>query len=105
MDAFAISLSGLQAASTGVSVTANNVANVNSKDYRAKRLDLEEQREGGVQESSLTESQESTVPGGSNVDLATEFTNLMVQSNAYGANLKVIQTQNQILGTAMDLKV
>jgi len=105
MDSFAISLSGLQAASTGVSVTANNLANLNSKDYKAKRLDLEEQREGGVQEAKLTESQEPTVPGGSNVDLPTEITNLMTQSNAYSANLKVMQTHEQMLGMAMDLKV
>jgi flagellar basal-body rod protein FlgC len=105
MDAFSIAISGLQAASTGVSVTANNVANINSKDYKAKRLDLEEQKEGGVQESQLVESQEATVPGGSNVDLATEITNLMTQSHAYQANLKVMKAQNELLGQALDVKV
>ena len=105
MDTFSIALSGLQAASKGVAVTANNVANINSKDYKAKRLDLEEQREGGVQESSLAESQEPAVPGGSNVDLATEITHLMTQSHAYQANLKVMKAQNELLGQAMDLKV
>jgi flagellar hook protein FlgE len=105
MDTFSIALSGLQAATTGIGVTANNVANVNSKDYKAKRLDLEEQKEGGVRPSALRESQEPTEPNGSNVDLATEFTSQMLQSNSYQANLKMLQTQNQILGQAMDLKV
>jgi len=105
VDPFSIALSGLQAASTGVSVTANNLANINSKDYKAKRLNLEEQQEGGVREASLTESQEPTVPNGSNVDPAVEITNLMTQSHAYQANLKVMKTQNELLGLAMDLKV
>lgn len=105
MDPFSIALSGLQAASTGVSVTANNLANINSKDYKAKRLDLEEQREGGVREAGLTESQEPTVSNGSNVDPAVEITNLMTQSHAYQANLQVLKAQSELLGQTMDLKV
>ncbi|WP_005035507.1 flagellar basal body rod protein FlgC [Holophaga foetida] len=100
----AISLSGLNAASQGLAVTANNVANANTDGYRAKRLDLEEQQEGGVQASKLTESQEPTGPGSSNVDYATEMTSLMTQSGAYAANLQVMKTQDQMLGQFMDMK-
>jgi len=100
----AVSLSGLSAAATGLGVTANNVANANSSGYKAQRLDLEELKEGGVQESQVVESKEATVPGGSNVDYATEMTNLMTQSGAYSANLQVLKTQDQMLGQFMDMK-
>jgi len=104
MNATSIALSGLQAASMGFGVTANNVANVNSVDYKAQRLDLEEQQEGGVRASALKESQEPTEQGGSNVDLATEFTNSMLQASTYQANLKVMEAQKQVLGMTLDLK-
>jgi len=104
MEAFAIGQSGLNAASLGTAVTANNVANANSDGYKAKRLDLEEQKEGGVAASKLEESKEATRPGGSNVDYATEITNLMTQSGAYSANLKVMETQDKVIGQTMDMK-
>jgi len=104
MDAFRIALSGLRSATTGVAVSANNVANLQSKDYRAKRLDLEEQPEGGVRPSKLTESAEPVNPGGSNVDLATEFTNLLVYEFAYKSNLKVIQAEGERLRNILDIK-
>lgn len=104
MDTYSVGLSGLNAASLGMGVTANNVANANSDGYKAKRLDLEESREGGVQESRLAESQEPTVPGGSNVDYATEMTNMMTQSGSYAANLQVMKTQDEMLGQLMDMR-
>lgn len=99
-----ISLSGLNAASLGLGVTANNVANANSDGYQAKRLDLEDQSEGGVKASQTVASQEPTVPGGSNVDYATEMTNAMTQSTAYTANLQVMKTEDQMLGQFLDMK-
>lgn len=104
MDVNSIGLSGLNAAALGVSVTANNIANANTKDFRAQRLDLEDLAQGGTRPAALRERQEPPVSEGSNVDLASEFTNLITQSGAYQANLKVIQTQSQILGSALDLK-
>jgi flagellar basal-body rod protein FlgC len=105
MDTTAVSLSGLNAATLGVAVVANNVANANSKDYKAKRVDFENVREGGVRPSDIQASQETAVPGGSNVDLATEFTNLMSYADTYKVNAKVLEAQQEILGTVMDLKV
>ncbi len=104
MDVNSIGLSGLNAAALGVSVTANNIANVNTKDFKAQRLDQEDLAQGGTRPAALRESQEPPMPEGSNVDLASEFTNLITQSGAYQANLKVLQTQSQMLGSALDLK-
>jgi flagellar hook protein FlgE len=45
------------------------------------------------------------VPGGSNVDLATEFTNLLAYADTYRVNAKVLEVQQELLGTVMDIKV
>jgi flagellar basal-body rod protein FlgC len=98
------SLSGLNAAAMSLAVTANNVANSNTAGYKAKRLDLEDTKEGGVRPAAIRESEEPAPEGTSNVDLASEFVNLMVQSDTYKANLKALEAQNQILGTTLDMK-
>lgn len=91
MDLMSTGISGLRAASQGIAATANNVANVNTPDFKAKHP------------TGIPESQESGEERNS-VDLAAEITNLQIQSGAYKANLKVIQTANEILGSALDLK-
>jgi len=105
MDTLSVSLAGMNAATLGVAVVANNVANANSKDYKAKRVDFEDTAEGGVQASQIRESEETPVAGGSNVDLATEFTNLLAYADTYKINAKVLEVKQEILGTALDLKV
>jgi flagellar hook protein FlgE len=105
MDSTSISLAGVNAATLGVAVVANNVANANSKDFRAKRVDFEDLREGGVKPSQIVESEEALVPGGSNVDFGAEFVNLLAHAESYKVNAKVLEVQQEILGTVMDLKV
>lgn len=104
MDVLSTGLAGVRAASLGIANTANNVANVNSADFKAKRLDFEDLAQGGVGPAALRESPEPRDGQGSNVDLATELINLQAQSGAYRANLKVIQTAEEILGTTLDMK-
>ena len=41
---------------------------------------------------------------GSNVDIATEFTKLIVAQQAYSANAKVVSTANTLLQTTLDMK-
>ncbi len=105
MDSTSVSLAGVNAATLGVAVVANNVANANSKDFRAKRVDFEDLREGGVKPSQIVESEEATVPEGSNVDFGTEFVNLLAHAETYKVNAKALEVQQEILGTVMDLKV
>ena len=104
MDSYQTSISGIQSAALGVSWTAQDVANLNTDGYKAKRLDLADRKEGGVQPTKLTESQEPTPPGTSNVDLATAMTNLMTQSGAYNANLQMVKTQDEMIGQLLDMR-
>jgi flagellar hook protein FlgE len=104
MDAMSVSLAGMNAATLGVAVVANNISNTNSKDYKSKRVDFEEGREGGVSSSGLRESGETNAPGGSNVDVATELTSLLAFADTYKVNAKVLEVRKEVLGTLMDLK-
>lgn len=104
MDTMSVSLAGMNAASFGVAVVANNVANADSKDYHAKRVEFEDIPEGGVRPSRLRESGELTVPGGSNVDLATELTGLLAFSDLYKVNAKVLEAKKEMLGAVLDMK-
>jgi flagellar hook protein FlgE len=40
---------------------------------------------------------------GSNVDIATEFTNLIVSQQAYSANAKVVSTANEMLQATLQM--
>lgn len=102
MDLYA-SISGMNAAALGVAATANNIANLQSKDFRAQRVDLQDREAGGVEIADLRESQELGAPEGSNVDMATEMTNLMTQSTTYEANLKALKVQDQLIGQTLNL--
>jgi flagellar basal body rod protein FlgG len=85
-------------------VQANNVANQLSDGYLAKRVDLAEQPAGGVAVRGLSTDPSPVVPGGSNVDLATEMVQGMAMDVMYKANLKVVQAEDQRLKATLDLK-
>ena len=104
MDGVGASLSGLQTAAQSIGLSASNVANVNSSGYKARSLVQENLPQGGVVGVAVTESQAPLNPGGSNVDLATEAVNLDTQGVGYQADLKFMQVQESLLGTALDLK-
>ena len=104
MDGVSASLSGVQAAAQGVALAASNGANLNSSGYRARTQVQQALPQGGVAEGAVQESQAPLEPGGSNVDLATEAVSLDTQGVAYQANLKFLQVQNKLLGSALDLK-
>lgn len=107
-------ISALQAYKTQLDVTANNVANINTDNYKKSRVNLKEGKNGDVQ---ATIKQDNT-PGlryqelegdrmvekeTSNVDLAEEFPQMMVTQHAYKANMKVLQARDQMLGVTLDI--
>lgn len=104
MDAFAIALSGLNAASSRRQAGGNNVANLLSDGYQATRVDLADQASGGVRVSQVSKDQNPGVPGGSNVDLAREFTQSFVDGLLYTANLRMVQSEDERLKSTLDLK-
>ena len=107
-------ISALQAFKTRMGITAYNVANVNTEEFKKSRTTLKEGPYGNVQ----VESNRVNTPGhrypefkgdrvtekeSSNVDLEEEFPEMMVTQRAYGANLKVLQTHDKMLGSLLDI--
>ncbi len=111
----ASSLSGLIAQERKVATTAHNVANVDTDGFKKSRLLLEEGPRGGVSTRSETVNSpgplavEQTAAGErlveqSNVDLAEEMPSLVLARRAYQANVKVVQTEDEMLGALLDIK-
>lgn len=106
--------SALSAYGKKMGVTANNIANVNTDEFKKSRVNLSEGSQGGVK----ADIQQIDTPGpikeavqdgdvvqieASNVDLAEELTEMIPTKVAYEANLKSVQTQEQMTGALLDL--
>ena len=106
-------VSALRAFVTKLGVTADNIANAHTDGYKKKRATFQAEQNGGVRveirrdESpgfryDVTENGETVEKETSNVDLTEEIPNLMVTKRAYQANLKTIETQDEMLGSLLD---
>ena len=121
---FNASLSALGAFSTAQEVTAHNVANVNTEEFKSSRVSLEElPDQSGVR---VQEIRKDTSPGpqvqsmrpeqtqagqmeqvqttvqASNTDVAREMVSMTVNENAFAANAAVVRTQDEMLGHVVD---
>jgi flagellar hook protein FlgE len=114
VDAIQSTLSALSAFDKKMQVTANNVANVNTNEFKKSQVVLSEGENGGVR----VELHKVNTPGyptkkikddelvdteTSNVDLAEETGESIVTQHAYDANLKVLKTQDEILGSLINI--
>lgn len=108
-------LSGLQAYQTRLANTANNVANVNTDGFKKSRVLLAEQLPQGVAasvervETPGAQVQQQTPEGYdfvelSNVDLGEEMTEQMISRHAFSANLKTLQTADEMTRSIIDIK-
>ncbi len=91
-----ISGSALKAYGVRQAVTANNVANVNSTDFKASRTSLQEQKSGGV---SATVSK-----GSDTVDISREATDMMATRAGFKANTAVLKTSDEMTKELLKLK-
>jgi flagellar basal body rod protein FlgG len=112
----AAGLSALNAIQTRTNSTANNTANVNTDGFKKTRVTLVE---GAVQGGVEANVQKVETPGPmvyeptsggdtlvekSNVDLTEELPTMLIDRRAYQANIKTIQTQDEMLGNLLDIK-
>jgi flagellar basal-body rod protein FlgC len=107
-------VSALQAYQTQMQVTSNNVANVNTEGFKKSKATLKEGDNGDVQVDvnrvntpghryQELEGDKMVEKETSNVDLAEEFPQMMVTQHAYEANMKVLQAQDKMMGTTLDI--
>lgn len=107
-------ISALQAFSKQIAVSANNVANALSDDFKKSRAINTEGENGQVQ----TVITKINTPGPlvddplsatgalmelSNTDIAEEMTNQIIASQGYKANTKVIKTYEETMGSLLDI--
>ena len=108
------SISALNAHGVKIGVTANNVANVNTEEFKKSRAVLEE----GVNGHVTVEISRVDTPGPivteiedgervekelSNVDLAEEITQTIPTQRGYEANLAMIKTRDEMLDHIIDI--
>ena len=105
-------LSGLQAATAKMQVTANNVANARTDGYQTQRVDVAE-RPGGAEAMTPADAatarpsppptQAASVSGPpSDVDLAQEMVAMSANESFYLANVRALEAANGMLGTLLD---
>jgi flagellar hook protein FlgE len=114
ISAISSSISALNAFGKKLGVIANNIANVNTEAFKKSRAIFKEGPHGGVQVSIngidtpghpiMDEGNgEMTNRETSNVDLTEEIPRLMLTKRGYQANLKTIKTQDEMLGSLIDI--
>lgn len=102
---FSASLSALNDSSIRQDITANNIANLNSKNYKQLNVtSLAWPNNQGVSQA-ISRSNAPADINGNNVDLASQILNLDINSITYKANTKAIQAQNQMLGSLLNIKI
>ena len=114
--AYNTALTGLQAFGTKLQANGNNIANANTDSFKKSVVTNSEVAPLGVKAEvykNSTRGPESLPPAGtaqeipvelSTVDLATELVDMKVNSTLYKANLKTIETVNDMTGTLLQLK-
>ncbi|MHC1787970.1 flagellar basal body rod protein FlgC [Solidesulfovibrio sp.] len=126
-DAISSAQSALSAMSASMAATANNVANVNTDGYKSRDVRLqtgpggqgvrvadvvEDASAGGYRPAAVSARNEAGVyePSvgmveTSNVDLARQSVDMIETSRAFEANVAVVRTQDDMLGTLLDMRV
>lgn len=106
-------ISGLKAHATKLAVSANNIANVETEAFKKSRVVFQESSKGSVE----VEIERIDTPGPivsddgdqyvakemSNVDLGEEIPQTMLVQRGYEANLSVIRTTYELLGSLIDI--
>jgi flagellar hook protein FlgE len=115
ISAYSSALTALQAFGTKIQSNGNNIANANTDGFKKTRVTLAEVLPQGVRAQVDT----VTLPGTSvfqetndglelvelsNVELSSEIPEMNLGSQFYKANLKTIETVNEMTGALLALK-
>jgi flagellar basal-body rod protein FlgC len=110
---FATALSGIQAGSRILGVSANNIANAQTDNFKRTQATLESSSAGGVIVSlsqdtrpvpQLPRGDDSfAFQEGSNVELEEELIQTLEATNLIEANLASLRTQDEVLGSLLDI--
>ena len=94
-----IGSSGLQAAQLRLDASANNVANMNTPGYRREVVAQEEAAESAGVRATVRREQDAK-----GVALEQDAVEQMLATYAFKANLQTIKTQDEMMGSLLDVK-
>lgn len=105
------SISALNALSTKQNVTANNIANSETPEFKKSTTVLEETSSGSVRAitqpvntpGAMLQQADGTFEETSNVDIIQETTDMITTRQAYEANLKALKINTDMEDTVLDL--
>jgi|GEM_PF-6358764 flagellar basal-body rod protein FlgC len=110
------SQAALTAYSSHLNASANNIANINSQEYKSKDVVINEGQNsrpeaqvrtnnspGPLRETISQEGKAKSMEM-SNTDISKEMTDMVSSEKAYTANLKTIGTQSEMTGSIIDIK-
>ncbi|WP_025323544.1 flagellar basal body rod C-terminal domain-containing protein [Deferrisoma camini] len=106
-------LSGVRARQAQVDAAARNTANVSTRGYKRVEVTFSETPSGVRAEAVRSDAPGVPVPPeppetepaeGSNVDLVQETVRMIEGERGFEANLQVLRTQDEMLGTLLDRK-
>jgi len=94
---------------------ADNIANVNTDGFKKTRVTFQSYTVGAVSptvsridssgQMAFDQATESSSPiAKSNVEFAEEFPHAMVNERSHEANIKVIRTADEMIGSLLDIK-
>ncbi len=97
------SLTGIKNAFYRQDITANNVANINTKGYKQVNVVNESLKGGGVKGRAFVSKAPATHKG-NNVNLVGQTVNQINNVNQEKANVNVLRAQNEMIGSLIDIK-
>ena len=113
--AYNAALSGLQAASLKLKVSANNVANVNTDGYQRQQVttqagtygvEVKVQKVSALESPTTTQINDNPVAAPrSDVEVTEELVEMRAAKTLFEANLQILKTQDNMLGRILDIKV
>jgi flagellar basal body rod protein FlgG len=92
----ATALSGMNAATTSLSASAHNVANLETAGFQRQMASNQTQAGGGVQ------AQVNQAPEAANA-LENDMVGLLTAKNSFLANLAMYRTHDQMAGATLDM--
>lgn len=91
-----VNQSSMMAHANYMASSANNVANVNTEGYEASRTTLQNSAQENVQAVSASTQAPTSI--------AREMTDQISVENGFDAQVRSIQTQDDALGTMLDIR-
>ena len=111
-DAFNAAISAIGTFFRKMDVTANNIANVNTNNFKKSRAEMEDVYPSGVKVSIsrvdtpgdlLPPDKQSQNQESSNVNLAEELVDLITTKHAVSANITTIRTKDEMEKQLIDI--